>query len=91
LEDVLRRIIENDQTDLPGIGAEAARTRWWNVTDRLSATDIEELVERRRSGVKLAHLAREYGISISSVQRLLRQRGVRRHPARGEVTREDAV
>jgi hypothetical protein len=91
LEDVLARIAEHDQTDLPGIGTEAARTRWWSLQDRLSAADIETLVERYRSGVKAAYLAREYNISLSSVKRLLRQHGARRRSHREEVSQEDAV
>lgn len=82
IEDVLARIAENDQTDLPGIGASEMRTRWWSMADRLSAADIETLAERYRSGVKAAHLAVEYNISLSSVRRLLRARGVRRRESR---------
>ncbi|WP_131786588.1 helix-turn-helix domain-containing protein [Protofrankia symbiont of Coriaria ruscifolia] len=82
MEDVLARIAESDKADLPGIGASEARTRWWSMTDRLSAADIETLAERYRSGVKAAHLAAEYNISLSSVKRLLRARGVRRREAR---------
>lgn len=82
MEDVLARIAESDKADLPGIGASEARTRWWSMTDRLSAAEIETLAERYRSGVKAAHLAAEYNISLSSVKRLLRARGVRRREAR---------
>jgi len=88
MEDVLRRITQNDQTDLPGISSEAARTRWRSVADRVSPIEVETLVERYRSGVKAAFLAREYGISLSSVRRILRQHGARRRPAREEVTEE---
>lgn len=82
MEDVLARIAEDDKTDMPGIGASEARTRWWSMADRLSAADIEALAERYRSGVKAAHLAAEYNISLSSVKRLLRAHGVRRREAR---------
>jgi DNA-directed RNA polymerase specialized sigma24 family protein len=82
MEDVLARIAESDKADLPGIGASEARTRWWSMSDRLSAADTEALCERYRSGVKAAHHAAEYDISLSSVKRLLRARGVRRREAR---------
>jgi hypothetical protein len=93
MEDVLARIAANDRSDLPGIGASEARTRWWSMADRLSAADVETLVEHYRSGVKAAFLATEYNISLSSVRRLLRQHGARRRSPspRGEVSREDAV
>lgn len=91
IEDILRRIAENDQTDLPGQIPTSPPPRSTRLADRLSASEIEQLVQRYRFGVKAAHLAREYGISLSSVKRLLRQHGARRRSAQGEVNPEDRV
>ena len=53
---------------LPGL-----QRRWWALTDRLDEAARRQLVKDRRDGVKLSVLATKYGISLSSVQRLLRR------------------
>ncbi|MEV5413506.1 helix-turn-helix domain-containing protein [Thermopolyspora sp. NPDC052614] len=91
MEDVLCRIAANDQSGLPGQLPPGQPSRSRSVADRLSPADIESLVTRYRSGVKLKRLADDYGISISTVKRVLRKHGARRRPIRGEVGPEDAV
>ena len=91
MEHVLCRIAANDQSGLPGQVPSGSPSRSRSVVDRLSPADIESLVARYRSGVKLKRLADDYGISISTVKRVLRKHGARRRTIRGEVSREDAV
>jgi pimeloyl-ACP methyl ester carboxylesterase len=57
---------------LPGL-----RRHWWALTDRLDEA-TRQLVEDRQAGMTQAALVSRYGISLSSVKRLLRA---------GEVTR----
>lgn len=46
--------------------------RWWSVADRLGAERVAELVRESQAGVHKEVLADKYGISLSSVQRVLR-------------------
>ena len=71
--DVLRRIGEADQTDEPGgvVSREGGPPR---PSDRLSEADVREIAERFRAGVAKHRLAAEYGMSLSTMKRLLRSR-----------------
>jgi len=44
------------------------------VVDRLGEDVVREMIETRRAGAKLRDVAERFGISESSVKRLLRQR-----------------
>jgi uncharacterized protein (DUF433 family) len=48
--------------------------------DRLNERDIADLVTAYREGVTAASLAADYGLSLTSVKRLLHIAGVRRTP-----------
>jgi transposase-like protein len=50
-------------------------TRQWRVGDRLSEADTEQLVAAFTAGTSKRKLAERYGISESSVKRLIRQHG----------------
>jgi uncharacterized protein (DUF2235 family) len=50
-------------------------TRQWRVGDRLSEADTEHLVAAFTAGTSKRKLAERYGISESSVKRLVRQHG----------------
>jgi hypothetical protein len=76
--DVLCRIEENDQTDEPGVLSTGKGGGLPPVRDRLSDADVRELETRFRAGTAKHVLASEYGISLSSVKRVLRERGVSR-------------
>ena len=43
------------------------------VVDRLGENAVREMIEARQAGAKLLELAEQYGISESSVKRLLRE------------------
>jgi FixJ family two-component response regulator len=50
-------------------------TRRWRMVDRLGAADTERLVAAFAAGTSKRELAERYGISESSVKRLIRQHG----------------
>lgn len=70
--DVLRRIEKGDRQDEPGVCSTGRGGGLVPVRDRLSGEDVSEIIARFRSGVAKHKLAAEYGISLSSVKRLLR-------------------
>jgi DNA invertase Pin-like site-specific DNA recombinase len=72
---LLMDIEADDQRNAPGV---PARPRSWSLRDRLSAQDVQELVDLFMAGISKAQLATKFGISLTSVKRLLRQQGVRR-------------
>jgi hypothetical protein len=50
----------------------------WRICDRLTAEDEQALAASFRAGTAKHQLAERYGISLSSVKRLLRKHNVRR-------------
>jgi hypothetical protein len=74
LVSVLERIEAGDRTDVPGVqsvvNTEPNRPP---VRERLSADDVGQLVRRFRDGTPKRVLVAEYGVSLSSVKRLLRR------------------
>ena len=54
----------------------------WRITDRLSPSDIESLVESYRSGSTMNAVAERYGVSVATVKRLAREHGVRKQRPR---------
>lgn len=75
--DVLRRIEQGDRTAEQGVRSTGRGGGLSPVRDRLSGEDVSEIIARFRSGVAKHKLAAEYGISPSSVKRILKARGVR--------------
>jgi hypothetical protein len=61
---------ENAQTGLP-----RSVTRRWRVIDRLGHQVISELLADRHAGATKPALAARYGISVSSVKRILKREG----------------
>jgi Helix-turn-helix domain of resolvase len=47
--------------------------------DRFSLDDLQVMIDLYRSGSTARQVAEKFGISLSSVKRLLHQHGVRRH------------
>ncbi|MEW2538677.1 sigma factor-like helix-turn-helix DNA-binding protein [Micromonospora chalcea] len=84
LQDVLRRIAEDDQTEAPGLGGQAgaARAGRHRLTDRLTAEDQAAIPERYKAGATIKQLAGQFGLSESSVKRLLRSAGAGKHVRR---------
>jgi len=70
--DVLRRIEEGDQADEPD-GVRSQEGGLPRPSDRLSEADMREIVTRFSSGVAKHRLAKEHGMSLSTIKRLLRK------------------
>jgi DNA invertase Pin-like site-specific DNA recombinase len=76
----LRRWVEQGRTGdeaTPVALAERCQSgRQWRVRDRLSEAEVRQLVKAFQAGTTKHELAERYGISLSSVKRVLRrQRG----------------
>jgi DNA invertase Pin-like site-specific DNA recombinase len=78
---VLERMAANDRTDIPtmlnggtSVDAAGADPQPWRVADRLGADELDRLLADWRNGTAKTTLARRYGISLSSVKRILRRR-----------------
>ncbi len=70
--DVLRRVEDGDRTDEPG-GVKSREGGSLRPGDRLSEAVVQEIVERFRAGEPKHRLAAEYGVSMSTMKRLLRK------------------
>jgi hypothetical protein len=62
-------------------------TRPWSLCDRLNERDIAELITDYHDGATAASLAADYGLSLTSVKRLLHLAGVRRTPSTRRSTK----
>lgn len=82
LADVLRRARESDPTDLPSVtnqpqAGQAATEQPGRLSDRLTAADVATIVAAFRQGTPKCQLAARFGVSESSIKRVLRARQVR--------------
>jgi DNA invertase Pin-like site-specific DNA recombinase len=71
--EVLKRIFEGDKADGPGVKSTGHGGGSAPIRDRLNEADVREIVDRFRSGVPKHKLAAEYGMSLSTMKRLLRK------------------
>jgi hypothetical protein len=71
--DVLRRIEEGDRTDEPGVQSTGSGAGLAPVRARLSEVEALEIVRRFQAGTPKHKLAAEYGMSLSTMKRLLKQ------------------
>ena len=53
-------------------------SRPWRVTDRLTAQELDGLIDCYRMGTTSRELAQRYSLSRTTVKRLMRVRGIRR-------------
>lgn len=81
LVSVLERISEespaSDEEAQPA-SADGSSPQAWRVSDRLSSADIKILVRSYLAGSTIRELAQQYGISTTSVKRVLREHGARK-------------
>jgi DNA-directed RNA polymerase specialized sigma24 family protein len=68
---------QDQETSDETVSGQASRVR--RVHDRLSADDIQQITQHFGAGTSKRVLADRFGISLSSVKLLLRQRGVKRN------------
>jgi len=64
------------------VSADGPTPRAWQLSDRLSPSDVKTLVSAYLAGSTIRALAKQYGIGTSSVKRLLRQHGARKQRPR---------
>lgn len=76
MQDALRRIEEENQDDEPGVCSTGRGDGLVPVPvrERLGEAGLADLVASFRAGTPKHELATRYGISLSSVKRVLRQR-----------------
>jgi DNA invertase Pin-like site-specific DNA recombinase len=82
-------VLERINEELPAsekesrlISADGPSPQAWRVNDRLASADIKSLLTSYLSGSTIRVLAEQYGISTTSVKRLLRQHGARKQRPR---------
>jgi hypothetical protein len=73
--------ISDPMDQLPS--ADGSDPQAWRVNERMSPEDGKALVKSYLAGSTIRLLSEQYGISGSSVKRLLRQHGARKLPPRG--------
>jgi hypothetical protein len=71
----LRQAQEHPSEPAYNVRSAPLSTRQWRVKDRLSEADTERLIAAFIAGTPKRKLAERYGISESSVKRLIRQHG----------------
>ncbi|MBV9011228.1 MAG: helix-turn-helix domain-containing protein [Pseudonocardiales bacterium] len=65
--------------------------RQWSMRERFSAEDLQAVIDLYLSGATSSQVAQRFGISVSSVKRVLRDHGIRKHKQRShghDQTRE---
>jgi hypothetical protein len=62
----------DSEDDEPVVKTSSQARRPWPIIDRLGEQTLRELLRDRRSGAMQRVLAKRYGISMSSVKRILR-------------------
>jgi transcriptional regulator of aromatic amino acid metabolism len=74
-------VILSDGCQDDGAGVRVATEcviRSWRLRDRFSPGDFQVMIDLYRSGVTARRVAEKFGVSLSSVKRVLRQHGVDR-------------
>jgi DNA-binding NarL/FixJ family response regulator len=71
----LRKAQAQTEASVQSVRSAPPSTRQWRVGDRLSQDDGEQLVVAFTAGTPKRELAERYGISESSVKRLIRRHG----------------
>ena len=69
-----------DDSDLAPVPGKEACV--WRVADRLSLSDVQTMIGSYRSGSTARFLSERYGVSTSTIKRLLREHGVRKQEPR---------
>lgn len=72
---VTEMVVEDDEPDLSTSAPVFRPTR---IEDRLSASDIDQLITSFKAGTTIRELVEHYGICRTSVKNVLRRHGVRR-------------
>lgn len=78
LRNLEHELAADDASGPVSVCSSGRSVRDWRVSDRLSDSEVSMLVMAFSRGASKRELAERYGISESSVKRLLRSAGVRR-------------
>lgn len=76
--DIVRRMNENDQTDVPGLSSTGRRA--YRTARQLRPAEVDELVATYQSGGTIRQLAVQFGIHRSTVGQHLSARGIDTQP-----------
>ena len=81
VDKIVKKIEMSEPNDLSSHLHLVADSKWnaWQVADRLSEEDVAALVEAYRTGATAHELAAQYGLGMTTVKRMLRERGVRKY------------
>jgi transposase-like protein len=64
------------------VSADGSGTRPWQVANRLDCAEVKDLIKSYLDGSTIAELAERHSVSASSVKRVLREHGARKHRPR---------
>jgi hypothetical protein len=65
----------------PKIKIRPVGVRQWSVRERFGAEDLQVMIDMYISGATRSQIAHRFGISVSSMKRLLRDHGIRKQAA----------
>jgi DNA invertase Pin-like site-specific DNA recombinase len=66
-------LVEGPEIKIRPVGAGS-----WNMRDRFSAQDLQEVIDLYISGSTSSQVAQRFGISVSSIKRVLHDHGIRK-------------
>jgi len=66
-------LVEGPEIKIRPVGAGS-----WSMHDRFSAEDLQKVIDLYISGATSSQVAQRFGISVSSVKRVLRDHGIRK-------------
>jgi predicted HTH domain antitoxin len=75
---------QDDSTSVKVATESVVRSR--RLHDRFSSEDLQVMIDLYKSGATAKQVAEKFGVSLRSVKRLLRQRGVRREGRAGQAS-----
>jgi transposase-like protein len=66
-------LVEGPEIKIRPVGA-----RQWSVRERFGAEELREMIDLYVSGATRSQVAHRFGLSVSSVKRVLRDHGIRK-------------
>jgi DNA invertase Pin-like site-specific DNA recombinase len=65
----------------PAIKVRPVGARQWSMRERFCAEELQAMIDLYTSGATRSQVAKRFGISVSSVKRVLRDHGIRKRAA----------
>jgi hypothetical protein len=69
-------LVEGPEIKIRSVGA-----RPWSMRERFCAEELQAMIDLYTSGATRSQVAERFGISVSSMKRVLRDHGIRKRPA----------